>query len=114
MASKPSSDKSANRTQQAGPAPGANPFPTVFSPEAILGVWQTWMNDHVGAAATKGLQRDASPWLMSADSMPDLSQTGFAQIAEHLTKDQTLATLDRMWNANPLHDVIPVDWAEVA
>ena len=30
-----------------------------------------------------------------------------------LASDPLLASIDRMWNANPLHDVIPVDWAEV-
>ena len=113
MASKPSNDKSGKSAPQPGTA-GLGAFPTVFSPDAILGVWQAWMSDHVGGAtAPKGMQRDATPWMISTDSMPELPQMGFAQIAEHLDKDPTLATLDRMWNANPLHDVIPVDWAEV-
>ena len=30
-----------------------------------------------------------------------------------LASDPMLASIDRMWNANPLHTVIPVDWAEV-
>ena len=28
-------------------------------------------------------------------------------------KDLVLSSIDRAWNANPMHEVIPVDWAEV-
>jgi polyhydroxyalkanoate synthase len=31
-----------------------------------------------------------------------------------LSGDALLAPIDRMWNANPLREVVPVDWAEVA
>ena len=30
-----------------------------------------------------------------------------------LDNDPMLSSVDRMWNANPFHDIIPVDWAEV-
>ena len=29
-------------------------------------------------------------------------------------KDPTLRSIDQMWNANPLREVVPVDWAEIA
>ncbi|WP_245444735.1 alpha/beta hydrolase [Microvirga sp. KLBC 81] len=31
-----------------------------------------------------------------------------------MAKDPTLRSIDRMWNANPLREVVPVDWAEIA
>jgi polyhydroxyalkanoate synthase len=36
------------------------------------------------------------------------------QLAKLLSTDPLLGAIDRVWNANPLHEVIPVDWAEVA
>jgi polyhydroxyalkanoate synthase len=36
------------------------------------------------------------------------------QLAKMLSGDALLTPIDRMWNANPLREVIPVDWAEVA
>ena len=39
---------------------------------------------------------------------------GTEQLRTMLAGDPLLSSIDRMWNANPLHDVIPVDWAEVA
>ncbi len=39
---------------------------------------------------------------------------GTAALRRRLEEDPSLAALDRMWNANPLREVVPVDWAEVA
>jgi polyhydroxyalkanoate synthase len=39
---------------------------------------------------------------------------GATELAKMLSGDALLAPIDRMWNANPLREVIPVDWAEVA
>ena len=35
------------------------------------------------------------------------------QVGQMLARDPLLNSIDRLWNANPLHDVIPVDWAEI-
>jgi len=39
---------------------------------------------------------------------------GVEQLAGILARDPYLRTIDQVWNANPLHDVVPVDWAEIA
>lgn len=36
------------------------------------------------------------------------------QMQEFLAKDESLKAIDQMWNANPLRDVVPVDWAAIA
>jgi polyhydroxyalkanoate synthase len=37
-----------------------------------------------------------------------------SQLADNVAANPMLRSLDRMWNANPFRQVIPVDWAEVA
>jgi polyhydroxyalkanoate synthase len=39
---------------------------------------------------------------------------GPAHLADNLAANPMLRAMDRMWNANPFRQVIPVDWAEVA
>ena len=36
------------------------------------------------------------------------------QLQESLSQDPTLRSIDQMWNANPLREVVPIDWAEIA
>jgi len=57
----------------------------------------------------------ARPWWQLPD-LPagDLPSTGAKQLTEHLAHDPLLKSIEQMWNANPLHDVIPVDWAGIA
>src|SRR3954453_16505708 len=31
-----------------------------------------------------------------------------------MSKDPTRRSIDQMWNANPLREVVPIDWAEIA
>jgi polyhydroxyalkanoate synthase len=50
-------------------------------------------------------------------SLEDPSGRYFAAAARELgdqfARDPVLRSVDQMWNANPLRDVVPVDWAEV-
>ncbi len=39
---------------------------------------------------------------------------GLRQFAEALAHDPLLRSVDQLWNANPFHDVVPVDWGEIA
>src|SRR3954447_26825421 len=36
------------------------------------------------------------------------------QFEESLSKDPTLRSIEQMWNAIPLREVVPIDWAEIA
>jgi polyhydroxyalkanoate synthase len=41
-------------------------------------------------------------------------KSGAEQLTEHFAHDPLLKSIEQMWNANPLHDVIPLDWAGIA
>ena len=52
---------------------------------------------------------------MTADNpLPDVLTGGVNQLQRSLSQDPTLRSIDQMWNANPLREVVPVDWAEIA
>ncbi|MEK0085618.1 PHA/PHB synthase family protein [Benzoatithermus flavus] len=87
-----------------------------FPPDLGLGVWTSWMKDHLEGAGTPGLGAGTMPWWsVSQDgTSADLLSGGTDRLEKLLTSDPMLSAIDRMWNLNPLHDVIPIDWAEVA
>ena len=85
------------------------------SPDTALGVWAAWLKGQMGAFGGHGLGAGGTPqWLLPLDKVAGTSlPTGVDQLGRMLANDPLLASIDRMWNANPLHTVIPVNWAEV-
>ncbi len=85
------------------------------SPDAMLGVWTSWVEAMSGAAG-RGWADPAKPWWqMTGDHLLDGAlAAGAKQLNEALAKDPLLWSVDQIWNANPLRDVAPVDWAEIA
>jgi len=76
--------------------------------------WVPWM-----AAMTRAQQgwADGRPlWPAGSTGEPgaQLFGEGMRHFARMLSQDPALRAVDRMWNANPLRQVIPVDWAEIA
>jgi hypothetical protein len=53
-------------------------------PDALLRIWNDWM------------------------------KSGSEQLTEHFAHDPLLKSIEQMYNSNPLHDVIPLDWAGIA
>src|SRR4051794_16481337 len=52
---------------------------------------------------------------MTADNpASNLIAGGVDQLQSSLSQDSTLRSIDQMWNANPLREVVPVDWGEIA
>jgi polyhydroxyalkanoate synthase subunit PhaC len=83
------------------PEPAGPDAPLRLGPwlEALSGSSQHWFSD--------------SWWNMAADDLMTRLLTGGAQqLSEALDKDPFLCSIDQIWNANPLRDVVPVDWAE--
>ena len=83
-------------------------------PEAMLAMWSAWM-DHMSAAAPAAANAAGKKSLLvpptdASGAMAD----GTRQIEDALSKDPTLGAIAQMWNANPLHKVVPLDWAEIA
>jgi polyhydroxyalkanoate synthase subunit PhaC len=69
---------------QAGANEGGRSDPPALTPDVLLGIWNNWM------------------------------KSGAEQLTEHFAHDPLLKSVEQIWNANPLHDVIPLDWAGIA
>ena len=102
--------------EEPGAAPGRDlgglpPHP----PDAALGVWLSWMKGQMDPAGSPGPAVPGEHWLMGPDAVAGkMLSASTEQFRKMLASDPLLSAIDRMWNANPLHNVIPVDWAEVA
>ena len=95
------------------PNVGADPHACVPGPDVMLGLWAAWM-DQIFASPPASGDHGNSWWQMTADN-PGVRQLagGVRQLQESLSKDPMLRSLDQMWNANPLREVVPIDWAEI-
>ena len=84
----------------------------------MLGVWTSWMETMFGAAAAAPpwTGPDPSWWRIAPpdEMLGGMLAGGVRQLNESLAKDPLLRSVDAMWNANPLREVVPVDWAEIA
>src|SRR5918998_1318336 len=78
-------------------------------PMAPFEAWSEWMRANMGAmSATPGA---SVPWLMS----PGVS-TGeeAAQLPEGaIRNDALLSVFEKLWDANPVQNVLPLDWMEI-
>src|SRR5215207_2451033 len=94
-----------DQTQSGTNAPG---------PDVMLGLWASWM-DRISAPAQAAVGQGRPWWQMTTDvATPDVLAGGVKQLEEGLSNDPTLRSIDQMWNANPLREVVPIDWAEIA
>src|SRR5271165_4938360 len=89
---------------QAGANDGGRGDPPALGPEVLLGIWSTWMKS--GSDMSQQWMSAVRPWWQ----LPDDAE----QLTERLAHDPLLKWIDQMWNANPLHDVIPLVWAGIA
>jgi polyhydroxyalkanoate synthase len=71
--------------------------------------------DQMSAPAKALADPGTAWWQMTADNPASgLIAGGVDQFQRSLSQDPTLRSIDQMWNANPLRDVVPVDWSEIA
>src|SRR5918992_5980830 len=79
------------------------------NPMAPFDVWSEWMRANMGPmTATPGA---SVPWLM----MPGV-RTGdeIAELPEGaMRNDPLLSTVEKLWDANPMQNVLPIDWVEI-
>ena len=81
--------------------------------DALPGIWSTWMQ--FGFDMTQRWTSLVQPWWQLPDLRAgDLPSAGAKQLTEDLAHDPLLKAIEQMWNANPLHEVIPLDWAGIA
>jgi len=91
----------------------STPSMPVPTPEAALSLWMSWMKQNVDAMGVFGTDGTEPWWAKNADALSGtLLASSVEQFQRFVTADPLLASIDRMWNANPLREVIPVDWAE--
>ena len=89
---------------------GSRPPP---GPDAMLGLWTSWMEQNLGAAR-EWIGSDKPWWQVGTDELAgSLLAGGVQQFHDILAKDPLLRSVDQMWNANPLREVVPIDWAEI-
>jgi polyhydroxyalkanoate synthase len=83
-------------------------------PDVMLRLWASWMDQM--SAPTQALADPGTTWWQMTTDNPVSSFIGGGvnQFQRSLSQDPTLRSIDQMWNANPLRDVVPVDWAEIA
>jgi polyhydroxyalkanoate synthase len=87
-------------------------------PDEMLRVWAAWMNAAFGSPDQVSNRSDnaATPWWqVTPDAAADhMLASALEQLNATLAKDPLLGTIDQLWNANPLREVVPIDWAEIA
>ncbi len=97
MAGRTKDDAPERRDETRNEAPAAG-----LGPDSMLSLWASW----VEAASV--------PFRHAAGDMADgMLAAGAKQTAALMAQDPVLRAMDQAWNANPLRDVVPVDWAEV-
>jgi polyhydroxyalkanoate synthase len=83
-------------------------------PDVMLRLWASWM-DQMSSPAKALADPGTAWWQMTIDSSAsNLIAGGVDQLQSSLSQDPTLRSIDQMWNANPLREVVPIDWAEIA
>jgi len=97
---------------EAKAAPATGSSGTAAAPDAMPGLWANWAKA-MSAAGQPWAQ--ATPWRgLFADDLAAAPLAGAAaSMAEQMARDPLLRSVDSMWNANPMREVVPVDWAEV-
>jgi len=83
-------------------------------PDVALGIWMSWMETNFGHA--KEWTGTGKPWweVTPDDLVGNMLAAGSRQLNEILARDPLLRSIDQMWNANPMREIVPVDWAEIA
>jgi polyhydroxyalkanoate synthase len=86
-------------------------FPMTAGPDAMLALWTSWLES---ASKHGGGVPNVTTWQFSPD-LPggNLLDASAQQIGAFLSADPMLRTMEEALNANPLREVIPVDWAEI-
>ena len=83
---------------------------TPTPPDAVFTIWSKWME-----TATTQARTLAQPAAGSLDAAAGAALADAVRgMQGHMAQDPMLHQLDQMWNANPLRDVVPVDWAAVS
>ena len=87
--------------------------PGVPGPDALLQIWSSWM-EQVSASSRPAADGGSAWWDPTKAPVSASFAGGIQHLQNALSRNPTLRSIDQMWNANPLREVIPLDWAEIA
>ncbi|AWN39554.1 PHA/PHB synthase family protein [Methylobacterium durans] len=80
----------------------------------MLGFWAAWMEQlsasPQAAPSIAWPQWQDAPTTLGLPVLPSSPE----QLSKSLSDGPLLRSIDQIWNANPLREVVPVDWAEIA
>lgn len=82
-------------------------------PDVLLQVWTSWIDQIAASLRTEDAPGNAW-WNPLRTPLSASFMGGTQHFQDALSRNPTLRSIDQMWNANPLRDVIPLDWAEIA
>ena len=86
--------------------------------ETPSGLWTSWVESISKLASDMGAAPGGLPGQAAWQMSPDQLTSSLKQLGDMAAKDSILASIlratDDALNANPLRQVIPVDWAEIA
>lgn len=103
-------EKKSNEREQG--KQGANPASPrdLFGADAMLRLWTSWFE---GAATAAG---DPEQWweAQSDEAVGAMLASSVQQLEGALAADPILNSITKLWNANPLREIVPIDWAGVA
>jgi poly[(R)-3-hydroxyalkanoate] polymerase subunit PhaC len=90
------------------------PGTSLPGPDTMLGLWTSWLDSLSVPASDMGLlPRQAARQMLPDQLIGGLQQFG-AMAANDPILNAILRATDDALNANPLRQIIPVDWAEIA
>ena len=77
------------------------------TPLAPFDLWAQWLRANMGpVTASPGA---SVPWLIS----PGVPAGGEVSPERAVARDPLLSMMEKFWDANPLQDVLPINWAEI-
>src|SRR6202048_3590905 len=98
---------------QAGANDGGRRDLSALAPDVLLGIWSTWMKS--GSDMAQQCMSPVRPWWQLPEVQAgDLLSAGAKQLTEDFAHHPLLKSIEPLWNANPFHDVTPLDWAGIA
>ena len=88
-------------------------------PEIMLNLWTSWLELTAKLAGPQAAFRQTTPGAIPGQTSPNeiaggLLQGSMRQLGEMLAKDPILRAAEEALNANPLREIVPVDWTEIA
>jgi polyhydroxyalkanoate synthase len=84
------------------------------TPDMMAGLWASWMERYLGAARD-WIGSDKPWWQVTPDDLAaSMLGDGARTLNDMFARDPLLRSIDEMWNANPLREIVPIDWKEIS